>query len=366
MGLRIGIVGLPNAGKSTVFNALTRSQNARVANFPFSTVEPNRAVVPVSDPRLDAMHQILGVPEKIYATIEFVDIAGLVRGASRGEGLGNQFLGQIRNMDAILHVVRCFDDPNVASVTEGAGPEHDIEVVETELILADIEQLDRAMERLHRQVKGDKKLLAALKEAQGMRDHLDGGQPLRSYEAQSPEYFQSLEREMRFLTAKKTIFAANVDENALGSDGECALSVRAAAARQQGEFIKIGAKFEEELVGMNAEEQQEFLELAGINQSGLDRFIRISYQTLGLISFFTTNENEVRAWTIPEGWGAAQAAGVIHTDFEKGFIRAEVISYDRFATFRSFSEARQAGAIQLEGREYLVRDGDILYFRFNV
>ncbi|HJS28182.1 MAG TPA: redox-regulated ATPase YchF, partial [Anaerolineales bacterium] len=302
--MNIGIVGLPNAGKSTIFNALTRSRHARVANFPFSTVEPNRAIVPVPDPRLDRLHELLGVEEKIYATIEFLDIAGLVQGASQGEGLGNQFLGQIRNTDAILHVVRCFDDPNVARIGSEEGPEDDIEIVTLELILADLQQLERAVEKLSRQVKGDKKLIPVLELAQQMSSFLSGGSSLNNFEGRDSEAFQFLNKEMRFLTAKTVIFAANVDENRLNQDDPCTAAISRAAVERGGYFVKVGAFFEEELVDMPEVERQEFLALAGVRESALAQVIRTGYQALGLISFFTMNEREVRAWTIPRGWVA--------------------------------------------------------------
>jgi GTP-binding protein YchF len=365
LGLNIGIVGLPNAGKSTIFNALTKTRSARVANFPFSTVEPNRAVVPIPDKRLDKLLSLAGVEKKINATIEFLDIAGLVEGASKGDGLGNRFLGQIRNTDALLHVVRCFDDPNVVRVGASHDPKSDIGVVILELALSDLQQLERVIEKLSRQVKGDKKLIPILETAQKMQAFLAGGSALSQFEEIQSEAFQALNREMRFLTAKAEIFAANVAEDELGEEGPCDEAVRRIALERGGYFVKIGGLFEEQLSEMSADEQEEFLGLAGVPESALDQVIRTGYVALGLISFFTMNENEVRAWTIPRGWTARQAAGVIHTDFERGFIRAEVVPFEVFDHFGNMAKAREAGAVRIEGRDYPVQDGEILYIRAN-
>ena len=366
MSLSIGIIGLPNVGKSTAFNALTRAQNAEVANYPFCTIQPNKAIVPVPDERLDKLHKLVGVPDKIYATIEFLDIAGLVEGASHGEGLGNQFLGNIRDADAIVHVVRCFEDPNVVHVSPQPEPRVDIEIVNTELIMADLQQLEGKMERLESQVKGDRKTYGPiLKLAGQLKDYLESGRPIATYPDQDPTFIE-FNREMRFLTAKPVIFAVNVGEESLTGDNPCIEEVRQVAAEQDAEIIVLSAEMEAELVGLSDEERQEYLELVAVEESGLDQLIRKSYHLLNLISYFTMNENEVRAWTIQDGWTAPRAAGVIHTDFERGFIRAEVIDFDTFATHGGTAEARAAGQLRVEGKEYVVQDGDVIYFRFNV
>jgi ribosome-binding ATPase len=366
MSLSIGIVGLPNVGKSTVFNALTKTQMARVASFPFSTVEPNRAVVPVPDKRLSRLQALIAVPEKIYTTIEFVDIAGLVTGANHGEGLGNQFLGHIRNADAILHVVRCFEDENVSHIALTLDPERDIGIIQTELGLADLQQLEKVIERLTRQIKGERKYQPQLETALALQAELDGGHPLNQYSGKQSDAFRSLNQELRLLSAKPMVFVANVGEADLESDSECVLVVERISRQSHSPFVKIGAAFEEQLAGLPEDERQEFLSLVGAKESALDQVIRIGYETLGLISFFTMNEKEVRAWTIPRGWTAVQAAGAIHTDFERGFIRAEVLPFAVFEEFGSVAAARSAGVLQVEGRDYIVSDGDILYFRFNV
>mgnify|MGYP001822686530 CR=1 FL=1 len=367
MALSIGIMGLPNVGKSTVFNALTAAQNAEVANYPFCTIQPNKAIVPVPDARLDKLHQLVGVPEKIYATIEFVDIAGLVKGASKGEGLGNQFLGNIRDADALVHVIRCFDDPNVVHVSGQLEPRVDMEIVAMELILADLQQLDNKIERLKRQIKGDKKIYGPMLDlALILKDHLEREEPIKAYPDKNSEVFVNFNKEMRFLTAKPVIYLANVDEMALSKGNDCLTEVRAVAAEEGAEVITICASLEQELVDLPEEEKQEYLLLSGVAKNGLDQLIGKSYRLLNLISYFTMNENEVRSWTIPDGWTAPQAAGVIHTDFQKGFIRAEVISYEAFVRHGSITAARSTGALRIEGKDYVVKDGEVIYFRFNL
>lgn len=362
----MGIVGLPNVGKSTVFNALTKAQNAEVANYPFCTIEPNRAIVPLADSRVDKLAELAGLQRKIYATIEFVDIAGLVKGASQGEGLGNQFLGHIRNTAAIVHVVRCFEDDNVVHVSPEPDPSEDIETVNLELILADLQQLERKIERLTRQIKGDKKLQPTLDLAQTLRSHLDQGRPISLFSESQSDTFEELNKEMQFLTGKSVIYVANVDEAALIEDTQCVQVVREIAAEQAADMVKICAKFEEEMVGLTDEERYEFLELAGAKESGLDQVVRKSFKTLDLINFFSMNEQEVRSWTVPKGWTAPKAAGVIHTDFERGFIRAEVIPFQTYVKYGSSAAAKSAGEMRLEGKDYVVEDGDVIYFRFNV
>jgi len=366
MSLSIGIIGLPNVGKSTTFNALTRAQNAEVANYPFCTIQPNKAIVAVPDVRLDQLHKLAGVPDKIFATIEFADIAGLVKGASHGEGLGNQFLGNIRDADAIVHVVRCFEDPNVVHVNPKPEPREDIGVVNLELVLADLEQLEGKMERLESQVKGDRKTYGPILELAGnLMDHLESGQAIATYPDQDLT-FQNFNKEMRFLTTKPVIFAVNVDEESLAGGSACIEEVRQVAAEQNAEVIVLSAEMEAELIGLSDEERQEYLDLVGAEESGLDQLIRKSYSMLNLISFFTMNNKQVRAWTIHDGWTAPRAAGVIHTDFERGFIRAEIVDFETFARYGGTAEARAAGKLRIEGKEYVVQDGDVIYFRFNV
>lgn len=366
MSLSMGIVGLPNVGKSTLFNALTKTQNAEAANYPFCTIEPNKAVVTVPDSRMDGLAKMVGVDNIIHATIEFVDVAGLVKGASQGEGLGNKFLGNIRDVDAILHVVRCFDDPGVLHIRDKPAPREDIEIINTELALADYEQLERKIEKLERQVKGDRDLKPVLDLALQLKDYLATGTPLWAYESRDSEAYRVLNQEMRFLTAKPVIYIANVDEDTLAEDNDYVRETRQVAAEQGADVVKLCAKLEAELVDLTDAERAELLELSGITESGLEKVIRRSYDLLGLISYFTFNEKEVRAWTIHDGWTAPQAAGVIHTDFEKGFIRAEVVSYDTFAEYGSRSAIKDAGQMRIEGRDYVVQDGDVILFRFNV
>ena len=365
MALSIGIVGLPNVGKSTAFNALCQAQNAEVANYPFCTIQPNRAVVPLPDARLDRLAELVEHDSVTYATLEFVDIAGLVEGASRGEGLGNKFLAQIREADAILHVVRCFDDPNVIHIRALPEPRADIEIINLELILADLQQLENKLEKLRRQAKGDKKLAAQLAVAEELKELLEAGQPVSAYAHPDSADFQALNHELSFLTAKPVIYVANVDEDSLAEDNGYTQEVRAYAAEQGAEVVKLCAKLEEEMAGMSDEERHEYLTLAGVEESGLEQVIRLGYHTLGLISYFTTDSRMLRAWTICDGWAAPQAAGVIHTDFEHGFIRGEVVHFDEFAQFGSEAEARHAGALRTEGRDYVVQDGDVVHFRFS-
>jgi len=366
MKLSIGIVGLPNVGKSSTFNALCKAQHAEVANYPFCTIHPNRAVVPVPDVRVERLAEMVGVGRAIHATIEFVDIAGLVRGASRGEGLGNQFLANIRETSAILHIVRCFEDPNVAHTSEKINPQEDIEIVNLELALADVQLVERKMERLESALKADKKLQPAMDTAQALREHLLRGKPASRFPQPESDAFVELDRELRLLTNKPLIYVANVDEDALAEENLHVQQVREIASQQGVEVVKICARLEQELLEMSEEERLEYLHLAGVDQSGLDQIIQKSYTLLGLVSFFTMNEEEVRAWTIPQGWTAPKAAGVIHTDFERGFIRAEVIPFTLFEKYGSIASARTAGQLQIEGKEYIVKDGDVVYVRFNV
>lgn len=366
MPLRIGIIGLPNVGKSTTFNALTQTQNAEVANYPFCTIEPNKAIVPVPDDRLSKLASLVNVDRAIPTTIEFMDIAGLVEGASKGEGLGNQFLGQIRNTDALLHIVRCFEDPNVVHVSGHIQPNVDIGVIQLELVLADLEQLERKVEKLERESKGDKKLLPQLEMARKMKTHLQDGSPLSTFPLQFDPVFQSLDKELRFLTSKPVIYIANVQEDDLKQDSPCVQAVKDTAQEQDAAVVKLCAVLEEEMIGLQPEEKEDFLTLMGIKESGLNRVIRTSYRVLDLISFFTFNKSETRAWTIKEGTTAVEAAGVIHSDFQKGFIKAEVIPFSVFEEYGSKSAAKNAGKVRIEGKEYIIQDGDIVYFRFNI
>ena len=366
MSLSIGIIGLPNVGKSTVFNALTGAQNAEVANYPFCTIQPNRAIAPLPDARLDQLARLVKAPNTIHATVEFVDIAGLVKGASQGEGLGNQFLSHIRSTDAILHVVRCFDDPNVVHVNTQIDPRADIATVNIELALADLQQLERKIERLNSAVKGDRKLQAALDLAHALQQHLQGGQPAASFTEREDERFIELNHELRLLTARPVIYAANVDEAGLSGANPYIGEVQTVAAEAHAEVVVLCARLEEEMLDMPPAERLEFLRLSGAQESGLGQVISTGFHLLGLISFFTRNEKEARAWTVRRGATAPQAAGVIHTDFERGFIRAEVIPFDAFAQYGSDAAVKHAGKMRLEGKEYIVQDGDVIYFRFNV
>lgn len=366
MALGIGIVGLPNVGKSTTFNALTKTQNAAVANYPFCTIEPNRAVVPVPDPRVDQIAAIAKPEKVVYATVEFVDIAGLVKGASRGEGLGNQFLANIRETAAIVHVVRCFEDENVVHVAAHPNPRDDIEIINTELMLADLQQLENRLARIERQALHDKKLQPTVELAHKLKALLEAGQPVTAYPDKDSELFQAFNREMRFLTGKPVIFAANVNEADLSTDNKDVQEVRAIAAEQGAEVVKLCARLEEEMAGLTDEERHEFLASLGVEESGLEQVIHKGYRALGLISFFTAGPKEVHAWTVRKGTKAPQAAGEIHTDFERGFIRAEVIPYEVYVQLGGEAAAKAAGAMRVEGKEYVVQDGDVIHFRFNV
>ena len=366
MSLRIGIIGLPNVGKSTIFNVLTQAQNAEVANYPFCTIEPNQAIVPLPDKRLEKLADLVGVDNIIRTTIEFVDIAGLVKGASKGEGLGNQFLGNIRNTDALLHVVRCFDDPNVVHVSPDPQPREDIETIQLELILSDLEQISNKMEKLSRQVKGDKALSSTVKMAQNIADFLESGNPLSTFPERNDQKFKDLNQEMRFLSAKPVIYTANIGEEYLTADHPQIAVIQDIAKKEGAEWVQISALIESELNQLASNERADYMELSGIPASGLEQIIRTGYQILNLISFFTYNDQEARAWTLEQGGKAPQAAGKIHTDFERGFIKAEVIPFEIFNELGSTSAAKEAGKLQIEGKDYTVKDGDIIYFRFNI
>jgi GTP-binding protein YchF len=366
MPLHIGIIGLPNVGKSTVFNALTQKQNAEVANYPFCTIEPNQAVVPVPDERLEQLAEMVGVETLIYTTIEFWDIAGLVKGASQGEGLGNQFLSTIRNTDALLHVVRCFEDPNVVHISETPDPREDIEIIQVELALADLEQINKKIDKLTRQTKGDKGFTAIMEMAVKIQKHLQTGRPLSTFSSQHEQIYQALERELRFLTAKPVIYAANIGEDYLTREHPFFPVIEEFAQKEGGEVVQLSALLESELILLEDDERAEYLALSGVQESGLEKIIQTGYRTLDLISFFTYNEGETRAWTVRRGTKAPQAAGQIHTDFQKGFIKAEVIPFTVFAEYGSTAAVKTAGKLRVEGKEYIVQDGDVIYFRFNV
>lgn len=363
MALSIGIVGLPNVGKSTTFNALTKAQNAESANYPFCTIEPNKAIVPVPDSRLAELVRIVHPQKILHSTIEFVDIAGLVRGASRGEGLGNQFLANIKEVDAILHIVRCFDDANITHTEGRIDPISDIEIIELELILADLQSLEKRIERLTRAAKASKDAAKTLEVALKLKAHLEENRPVFSFDLRNSEEFKSLDLDLRFLSNKRVIYGANVSES-----GENAhlKAVQDFAKARGCEVVTICAKLEEEMISMEETERAEFLRELGFAQSGLEQLIRACFECLNLISYFTAGVKEVRAWTILKGTKAPKAAAVIHNDFEKGFIRAECVSFADFVKFGGESGAKENGAMRSEGKDYVVCDGDILHFRFNV
>ena len=373
MSLSVGIVGLPNVGKSTLFNALTKKQQAAAENYPFCTIEPNTSIVEVKDARLEALAKIDNPANIIRATVEFTDIAGLVKGASKGEGLGNKFLANIRACDAVLHVVRCFENDDIIHVQEGGNksapidPAGDAEVIETELILADMEQLQRRYDKVKKEAQAKPPLRPEAEACAALLKHLEEGKSVRSFPRKEGDAILPVLKDLHFLTDKPVIYCANVAEDDLADPGANphVAALKAYADRQGAECVIVCAQMEADLAGLSEDEAKEFLASYGLEESSLDRTIRLAYRTLGLASYFTSGPKESRAWTFRRGWKAPRCAGVIHTDFEKGFIRAQVISFDDYVKYNGEKGAREAGVLRPEGRDYEMRDGDVVEFLFN-
>ena len=362
MSLKCGIVGLPNVGKSTLFNALSNA-GAESANFPFCTIDPNVGQVPVPDKRLEMLTELVQPKQTVPASIEFVDIAGLVKGASEGKGKGNAFLSHIREVDLIIHVVRCFDDPDVIHVEGSVDPERDIRIIEEELILKDLESVEKRVENLKKNAKGgDKDVLRQLNKVERQREYLENGNSARTFKEGDEETF----RDLFLLSAKPVLYACNVPEEDVKSGNKFVDEVKKIASLHVDEVVMFCAKIEAEIAELDEEEKEMFLSEMGIESAGLDRLIQAAYSELGLITYFTAGPKEVRAWTIEKGTKAPQAAGVIHSDFERGFIRAETISFEDYSSLGSEKAARDAGKMRQEGKDYEVKDGDVMLFRFNV
>ena len=363
--MKLGVVGLPNVGKSTLFNAITQA-GAQAANYPFCTIEPNVGVVPVPDARLTRLSEMYSPKKTTPATIEFVDIAGLVRGASRGEGLGNKFLSHIREVDAVVHVVRCFEDENVVHVDGSVDPVRDMETINLELVFADLETVERRIARTKKMMKsGDKRPGRELEILEAIRAALEAGRPARTVPVDEED--APFVKGLFLLTTKPVVYVANVAEDALGAAPDAmAARVYEAAAREGAEAMTVCAQLEEEVSALDPAEKAAFLAEMGVQESGLDQLVRACYRLLGLISFLTAGADEVRAWTIRRGWKAPQAAGVIHTDFERGFIRAEIVPYDTLVSLGSMAACREKGLVRSEGKDYVMQDGDVTLFRFNV
>lgn len=364
MALSCGIVGLPNVGKSTIFNALTRSAHALAANYPFATIEPNVGEVAVPDDRLRVLHELLDSKRIVPATVRFVDIAGLVRGASSGQGLGNAFLSHIRETDAIAMIVRCFEDANVTHVEGNPDPVRDIEIVAIELALADLETMRKRVTKLEREARANPKLREHLDAARRVEAALEAGTPARSFPAGSLEAEAATEAFL--LTAKPLLYVANIDEAQIGNPGPQVEAVGRVAAAEGSRLVVLCGKIESELAGLSEDEARDFCHELGIERSGLDELAIQAYDLLGLMTFLTAGEKEVRAWPIPRDTKAPQAAGRIHSDIERGFIRAEIVSYDDYVTYRTMDALRSAGLVRSEGRDYVMREGDVVNFRFNV
>ena len=366
MSLTAGIVGLPNVGKSTLFNAITKA-GAEAANYPFCTIDPNVGIVEVPDERLHKLTEVVKPKKTVPTAFEFTDIAGIVKGASEGEGLGNQFLSHIRQVDAICHVVRCFDDGNITHVSGKVDPIDDIETINLELILADLETVNRRYDRVEKMARQkDKEAVAEYNVIKKLKEALENEKPARSVELSDDE--EKIAKQLHLLTAKPVLYVANVSEDDIVDvdNNEYVQKLREYAANEGAEVIVVSAKIEEEIAQLDPEEKEMFLEELGIKESGLDQLIKASYDLLGLATYFTAGEQEVRAWTFKKGMKAPEAAGIIHTDFERGFIRAETVSYNDLMEAGSMAQARDNGKVRLEGKDYLVQDGDVIHFRFNV